>query len=195
MTSRSRRDLASLGRAESRAFHEDGSSVAVAGVAPRRRSSPALCTAATPLFPRPPSRLQSPVGAAFRGRPAGRFAPAPVRPAGAPAEVTFALPGPGATSLRSDAPVRGLFHGWLRDRKNPRTLRSSAKKWTMNAVRPTAACHLLRRRQAAAGDHFLFGRRDSPSALLRTRHGSLFAPSPSKPLARIPGRRTVPPCG
>ena len=54
-----------LGRAGSRAFHEDGSSVAVAGVAPRRRSSPALCTAAAPVFPRPPSRLQSPAGAAF----------------------------------------------------------------------------------------------------------------------------------
>ena len=38
---------------------------------------------------------------------------------------------------------------------------------------PPAACHLLRRRQAAAGNHFLVGRRDSPSASLRTRHVSL----------------------
>jgi len=49
------------------------------------------------------------------------------------------------------------------------------------------------------GDTFvtplLVGRRDSPSATLRTRHVSLFAPSPSKPLKRIPGRRTVPPFG
>jgi len=63
---------------------EYGSGVAVAGVAPKRRSLPALCTAAASVFPRPPSRLQSPTGAAFRGRPVGRFTPAPVRPAGAP---------------------------------------------------------------------------------------------------------------
>ena len=63
---------------------EYGSGVAVAGVAPKRRSSPALCTAAASVFPRPPSRLQSPAGAAFRGRPVGRLTPAPVRPAGAP---------------------------------------------------------------------------------------------------------------
>jgi len=36
---------------------EDVSGVAVAGVAPKRRSSPALCTAAASVFPRPPSRL------------------------------------------------------------------------------------------------------------------------------------------
>jgi len=93
---------------------EYGSGVAVAGVAPKRRSLSALCTAAASVFPRPPSRLQSLVGAAFRGRTVGRFTPAPVRPAGAPstppgrawrplrgdrrdppAEVTFVLPGPG----------------------------------------------------------------------------------------------------
>lgn len=45
------------------------------------------------------------------------------------------------------------------------------------------------------GRLFFVGRRDLPSAMLRTRHVSLFAPSPSKPLARIPGRRTVPPRG
>ena len=55
-----RSGLALLGRTGSRAFHEDGSGVAVAGVAPKRRSSPALCTAAAFVFPRPPSRLQSP---------------------------------------------------------------------------------------------------------------------------------------
>ncbi len=79
-----RSGLALLGRTGSRVFHEDGSGVAVAGVAPRRRSSPALCTAATPVFPCPPSRLQSPAGAAFCGGTVWRFTPAPVRPTGAP---------------------------------------------------------------------------------------------------------------
>jgi len=58
-------------RASDQGIYEDVGGVAVAGVAPRSRSSPALCTAATPVSPRPPSRLQSPVGAAFRGRPVG----------------------------------------------------------------------------------------------------------------------------
>ncbi len=44
---------------------EDGG-VAVAGVAPKRRSLPSLCTAAILLFPRPPSRLPSSVGAGLR---------------------------------------------------------------------------------------------------------------------------------
>ena len=39
---------------------------------------------------------------------------------------SFSLPAPGATSLRSNAPVRGLLHGRLRDRENQRTLRSPA---------------------------------------------------------------------
>jgi len=105
---------------------EYGSGVAVAGVAPRRRSSPASCTAATSVFPRPPSRLQSPVGAAFRGRTVGRFTPAPVRPAGAPA-----LP---------------------------------------------------------------LGRRDSPSALLRTRHVSFSHPRPRNRLRGFQGAgRPLPP--
>ena len=95
---RTRSCLASLGRTGSRVFHEDGSGVAVAGVAPRRRSSPALCTAVIPVFPRPPSRLQSPAGAAFRVRTVGRFTPAPFRPPGAPstppAKGTYLCPVP-----------------------------------------------------------------------------------------------------
>ena len=48
LLARTRSGLALFGRTGSRALHEDGSGVAVAGVAPKRRSSPALCTAATP---------------------------------------------------------------------------------------------------------------------------------------------------
>jgi len=107
--------------------NEDVTGVAVAGVAPKRRSSPALCTAAASVFPRPPSRLQSPAGAAFRGRTVGRFTPAPVRPAGAPStppgrawrplrgdrrdppvEVTFVLPGPGRLRFAQTAGPRAF---------------------------------------------------------------------------------------
>ena len=42
---------------------------------------------------------------------------------------------------------------------------------------------------------FLFGRRDSPSASLRTRHVSLVRALALETAARIPGRRTAPPCG
>jgi len=58
-----------------------------------------------------------------------------------------------------------------------------------------AASHLLRRRQAAAGDQFLFGRRDSPSASLRTRHASLIRALALETAARIPGRRMASPYG
>jgi hypothetical protein len=42
---------------------------------------------------------------------------------------------------------------------------------------------------------FFFGRCDSPSASLRTRHVSLVHALALETATRIPGRRTVPPCG
>jgi hypothetical protein len=74
---------------------------------PKRRSSPALCTAATPVFPRPPSRLQSPLGPRF-APPQGRLTPAPVRPQGAPS----LPPGRAGRPLRGDRPdppAKGTF--------------------------------------------------------------------------------------
>jgi len=56
-------------------------SVAVAGVAPRRRSLPAWCTVCRAVIPLPPSRVPSSVGAGLRSAP--------------PAFCTFLLPGPG----------------------------------------------------------------------------------------------------
>ena len=114
---------------------EDGGGVAVAGVAPKRRSSPALCTAATPGFPRPPSRLQAPPGPL---RASGRLTPAPVRPQGAPclppghagrplrgdrptppADRAFPLPEIRQTSLCSDCRISGFLCGMPASRLSP----------------------------------------------------------------------------
>ena len=74
---------------------EDGGGVAVAGVAPKRRSLPALCTAAS----RPPPALA--VVIALRVAPDDRFAVT-----AAALRSFLLLPEPGATSLRADAVVR-----------------------------------------------------------------------------------------
>jgi hypothetical protein len=58
--------------------------VAVAGVAPRRRSLPAWCTACRAVLPRPPSRVPSSVGAGLRSAPPAAWHPRPSAPAGLP---------------------------------------------------------------------------------------------------------------
>ncbi len=142
----SRRGLALLGRTGSRAFHEDGSGVAVAGVAPRRRSLPAWCTACRAVLPRPPSRVPSSVGAGLRSAPPAAWHPRPSAPEGLPPclrgrpddrcaatgpplrhFVLFFCPVP-ADFAALRLPVLGRC-GRLRDRINPRTLRSAAFVW------------------------------------------------------------------
>ena len=116
----------------------------------------------------------------------------PVRPAGA-----TSLPRRHLVLLRCPVPADLTAFGLpvlgrcsrLRDREKTRTLR------LLRYGGPPAACHLLRRRQAAAGDHCYVGRRDSPSASLRTRHVSLVRALALETATRISGRRTVPPFG
>ena len=72
-----------LERSGSRAFHEDVSGVAVAGVAPRRRSLPALCTTATWYSPALPCGCNRRRGRAAR-RPDGDSHPLPSAPKGLP---------------------------------------------------------------------------------------------------------------
>ena len=174
-----------LGRNGSRAFHKDGSCVAVAGVAPRRRSSPALCTAAalySPALPRGCNRPTVPRFAPHRRAIRTRSRP--------PRWGSLYASGPRlTTALRRQARPSGKrYLSFARSRQaslcsdcrssgfstdGSATAKTRGRSALLRHGGPTAACHLLRRRQAAAGDHFLFGRRDSPSALLRTRHGDL----------------------
>ena len=113
----------------------------------------------------------------------------------------FPLPAPGATSLRLDAPDRGFNAvGVATARPRGRSARlligAPVKLPDSSFVgdrQPRAS--FSPRRGDTCVTPLLGGRRDSPSASLRTRHVSLFAPSPSRPLTRTPGRRTAPPCG
>ena len=113
----------------------------------------------------------------------------------------FPLPAPGAASLRSDAPDRG-FNAVGVATARPRG--RSALLLIGAPSEPPDSSFVGDRRPRASffprrGDTYvtprLGGRRDPSSAMLRTGHGSLFAPSPSRPLTRTPGRRTASPCG
>ncbi|MCX5820125.1 MAG: hypothetical protein NT047_09485 [Deltaproteobacteria bacterium] len=95
-----------------------------------------------PVFPRPPSRLQSPDGAALRAAPSGDSHPLPSAPKGLPLRLraapddrfastgaTLRLKSPSLCPVPADVaslrlPVLALFHGRLRVL---RTLRSSAQ--------------------------------------------------------------------
>jgi hypothetical protein len=122
--------------------------VAVAGVAPRRRSLPAWCTACRAVLPGPPSRLPSSVVAGLRSaprRPDRRLHPRPSAPEGLPPRLRarpddrcaatgpplrrlVLLSCPVPADLAARLPVLGRC-GRLRDRENPRTLRSAAFAW------------------------------------------------------------------
>ena len=167
--------------------------------APKRRSSPALCTATTPVFPCPPSRLQSP--AVPRFAPRRRAINTRSRP---PPRGSLSASGAVRTTASRRLPRPFGFFFYCQDPERPRFARTH-RVLAWYAVRPTAACHLLRRRQAAAGVLFsrrgdtcvtprLDGRRESPSALLRTRHVSLSRPRPRDRLRGLQGAgRPLPP--
>jgi len=101
------------------------------------------------------------------------------------------LPAPGATSLRSDAPVRGLMRSRLRARMKTRTLHSPAPWWP--AWLPVTSFVGDRQPRAIIFTSVVGG---SIKAIIdRTRHVSPVRALALETAARIPGRRTVPPCG
>jgi hypothetical protein len=190
-------------RIQGQGICEDGGSVAVAGVAPKRRSSPALCTTATRYSPALPRGCNRPRGHAPR-RPIGRFAPAPVRPKGLPPclrvapDDRFAATGtPLRLKVLSPCPVPADFasrgrtgsRAWYLVGGAPASLLSPPSSETGGRGRPfiSSGRHL---RDAPP--------RRSPRLALRYAPDETrlpFAPSPSRPLTRTPGCRTASPSG
>ena len=127
----------------------------------RTRSDPGDCNATTPVFPRPPSRLQSPLKQRFA--PPRRTIHTRSRP-------------PRWGSLYASGPRQTTASRRQARPSGQRCTRQPPDSSFVGDRRPRA--FIFSRRGDTCVPPRLDGRRDSPSATLRTRHVSFSHPRP-----------------